>query len=215
MTDSVKITYFGISCFYIQYRKLNLLIDPGTKKIPDDILVDYIFATHDHPDHIRGMKKVVENNPQALIIGNSQVISSLKKILNEKKTINNAESLSLDNAVLKFVNCRHGIFKGCINTGISLILENGVSIGHVGDAVEYDAFRGEKLDVIIIPISGFVTTSPKKAIKEVREFKTLPKMIIPVHWVFRKPNSFCSKISKEFGTEIECKVLEKNQSLVI
>lgn len=215
MTDSVKITYFGISCFYIQYKNLNLLIDPGTKKIPDDIPVNYVFATHDHTDHIRALKKVVQTNPQALIIGNRQVISGLKKIPNETRIINDAESMSLENVVLKFLNCRHGIFKGSINTGINLILDNGITLGHVGDAVEYSGFRGEKFDALIVPISGIVTTSPKGAIKELLEFETLPKMVIPMHWVFRKPYGFCSKISKKFGTEIECKVLKKNQSLVI
>ena len=215
MTDSVKITYFGQSCFYIQSNNFDILIDPGTGNIPSDISVNCIFATHEHTDHISQLKKVAKSNPEAVIIGNTRVLSKFKEITNEKKRIEDGDSLALGNAKMKFINCRHGLFKGVNNTGISLTFENGISIGHVGDAVEYEGFRNDIFDVLIIPISGMVTSSPKKALKELSEFKTLPKKIIPMHWLFRKPERFCSAISSQFGSEVECTVLKNNEHLIV
>lgn len=52
-TDYMKITKFGHACILLETPSTRLLIDPGVvSDLPDDLLVDAVVITHEHPDHL-------------------------------------------------------------------------------------------------------------------------------------------------------------------
>ena len=80
------------------------------------------------------------------------------------------------------------------------------------DAKEYKMFAKEEIDVLGVPIIGIFTSSPSKAIKELKKFIKKPKAIIVMHWGWRNPKKFCKKFTKEFP-DIKCVVPENGQEI--
>ena len=102
----------------------------------------------------------------------------------------------------------HGLF--CSEKNIGIIIHTPeLSFGHLGDAVSFEGFKDKKVDILAVPIVGIFTASPKGAIKELEKFKQPLPIIVPMHWLFRRPKSFCKKLKKRFP-EVECIVPRDN-----
>jgi len=186
------------------------VLDPG-EKIDPSIPIDIIYATHDHFDHVNGIKPILKMNPGAMLIGNSQVIKKFKHLTENLQIVESEKSIELKSWRLSFFKCRHGIFSNVKNLGV--IVENfGFKFGHVGDAVEFKAFYQKNLDILALPISGFFAASPIRVVRELNEFNTIPKTIIPMHWLFRRPKKFCQKLIKKFP-DTRCIIPEKGRKL--
>ncbi|MFX1282592.1 MAG: MBL fold metallo-hydrolase [Promethearchaeota archaeon] len=208
--SEVTITYLGQSGFLLQDGNTNLVLDPG-KKIDPSIPIDIIYATHDHFDHVNGIKPILKTNPGAILIGNNQVIKKFKHLTDNLQIAESEKNIKVKSWHLSFFKFRHGIFSNVMNLG--LIVENlEFKFGPVGDAVEFKAFYQKNLDILALPISGFFAASPTRVFRELKEFNSIPKTIIPMHWLFRRPRKFCKKLMKKFP-DIRCIIPEKGEKL--
>lgn len=76
----MKIQFLGQNCFLFTYEGKNILSDPfynfQKEKSGFDITaqkIDYVLITHAHGDHIADVKEVLENHPNAQIIGQPEI----------------------------------------------------------------------------------------------------------------------------------------------
>ena len=77
-----------------------------------------------------------------------------------------------------------------------IVSNGGDSFGHLGDTVTYEGFYHEKLDTLAVPITGGVTTSPGRAIEELKKFDVIPRIVV-MHWAFRNPKRFCRRLGED------------------
>jgi L-ascorbate metabolism protein UlaG (beta-lactamase superfamily) len=207
--SDLKVRYIGQSGFQLTKGNSTILIDPADKKA-GDIKGDLVYCTHRHGDHIGGIPSFMERNPEAILLTNEQVSQKFREFTDSTVLSQDGESYHHDLWDFLFIESKHGLIND-LNLGV--IVRNGVdSFGHCGDTVTFEGFSSSQLDTIAIPIAGILTASPSGAISELRKFdKPLPTIVV-MHWVLRKPNSFCKRLSKEFP-EVRCIVPEKGELL--
>ncbi|MHA2356237.1 MAG: MBL fold metallo-hydrolase [Candidatus Thorarchaeota archaeon] len=196
MTKWPEIRYLGQSGFHIKYETKGLIIDPSNKK-SGNVDGDVVFCTHKHFDHTRGVGTFLERNPDAVLVGNAQVIRALEKWQDRSIEAKLGEKLGFDEFVFEYVKGQHGFFRGIDTYGL-VVRSHEFSFGHGGDSLTLDGFQEQKLDLLAIPISGIVATSPKSAIEQLAKFTPPLPAIIPMHWLFRNPNSFCNLFREKF-----------------
>ena len=211
--NSVTVTYFGQSCFLLEYQNSKLLIDPR-KKTHSEVEGDIIYATHRHMDHTAGIETFLKiNAPSGVLISNTQVTRKYSQFGNQVITIKNGESLTKGVWELKFIFGKHGLFffRGVENIGV-IVKTPSFTFGHLGDSVNFEGFANLDLDMLAVPIGSMFAASPKGAIKELKKFtKPLPT-IIPMHWLWRNPDGFCKNLTKEFP-EAKCIIPKKGAKI--
>jgi L-ascorbate metabolism protein UlaG (beta-lactamase superfamily) len=79
----MKITKFGHCCLLLEIDGVRFLTDPGTMSSGEESAtgVDAIVITHEHADHfhIDSVKKIIANNPDAMVVTNAAVGALLTK----------------------------------------------------------------------------------------------------------------------------------------
>lgn len=191
-----EIKFHGQSCFTLRVGESIILIDPGKKKF-GEISGDIVYVTHKHPDHTAGVKRFLRRNPNSILLCNTQVADKFKTFDNRIIIARPEEEFNHNGWRFRFIKGTHGIFRNTENTGV--IIENSsLKFGHAGDTVEFQGFSQEKLNLFAIPIGGFFTASPKRALKELESFEQPLPIIIPMHWLIRNPSKFCSKLTTFF-----------------
>lgn len=205
----ITITYFGISCFLLDLQTVKILIDPGKKSL-GRIKANFVYATHRHFDHTRGLNEFLEFNPESsVLICNEQVAKNYTKWGDRVKIIADGDLIERDQYKLEFIAVKHGVFSGELNIGI-IVHSSSFSFGHLGDAISFDGFADKKLDMLAVPIVGMLTASPSRAIKELENFNKPLPIIVPMHWIWRRPKGFCRKLSEKFP-EVRCIVPRKDE----
>lgn len=212
MEIGLKIKFLGQSSFLLEDSNTSLLIDPGSKK-SGDFPGNAVYVTHGHTDHIAGVKTFLERNSESLLYCNESVAKKFKLYKDRIREVAPGKVLNHGSWELRFANFRHGIFRWEKNTGI-IITTGDTVFGHVGDAKEYSGFYREDLNILAIPISGIVTTSPKKALKDLQEFIKVPEYIIPMHWIWRNLENFCKDFNARFPGS-KCLIPEKGTYISI
>ncbi len=196
LNNDVHVRFLGHSGFEIQKDSSTILIDPSNKK-SGDIKGNLVYCTHNHFDHTRGVDVFLERNQEAKLAGNHQVIEKFTHWEDRTLEVSKGDALTEGPWSFEFVPNKHGVFKGVANLGVILRAE-GFSFGHPGDAVYFKGFYNAGLDMFATPISGAFAASPKRALSEITKFADPKPTIIPMHWLFRKPKSFCHEIMKRF-----------------
>ncbi|MFW9912534.1 MAG: MBL fold metallo-hydrolase [Candidatus Thorarchaeota archaeon] len=191
-----EIRFLRQSGFYIRFRARSLLIDPSNRK-SGDYDGDVVYCTHKHSDHTGGVGNFLMRNPEALLVGNRQVIDALGEWRERAVEARLGEELNFDEFSLEFVECEHGLFRGVVVYGV-IVKSDGFTFGHCGDSVNLERFGDKDLDMFALPISGIVAASPNSAIEQLAKFKTPLPTIIPMHWLFRRPKSFCKQFQNKF-----------------
>ena len=195
MTETPRITFLGQSGFLIETSNSTLLLDPSNKK-SGDFDGDIVYCTHNHMDHIGGVKCFLDRNTDAVLIGNEQVAN--KFVEHGERIISCTDGQTLERGpwTFTFSRLRHGIFGGVLNLGV-VVSVGDFSFAHCGDAVAFDGFPSSNVDVLAIPIGGAFAASPKIALKMVQSLSAPLPTIVPIHWLFRSPEGFCKKLSVE------------------
>jgi L-ascorbate metabolism protein UlaG (beta-lactamase superfamily) len=210
MTSPI-ITYFGTSCFLLEFESLKILVDPGKKGLGRK-KGDIVYATHRHFDHTRGIEEFLRyNDESSILISNEQVTQNYVNWGDRVKTIEENETLLLGELTLEFISAKHGMFKGEKNLGI-IIRSSDFQFGHLGDGVSFGGFASKKVDILAVPIGGFFTASPKGVINELAKFENPPSTIVPMHWLLRSPKGFCKKISKAYP-QMNCIIPKKGEAI--
>jgi L-ascorbate metabolism protein UlaG (beta-lactamase superfamily) len=184
------------------------LIDPSNKK-SGDIDGDLVYCTHRHLDHIGGVPRFMERNQDAILLTNEQVARQFDQFFDRTVLASDGGSYQYGEWEFQFIKSKHGVFND-VNLGI--VVRNGEdSFGHCGDTVAFNGFTSLLIDTLAIPIAGILTTSPSKAINELKKFNHLPTIVV-MHWVIRNPRNFCRKLSQEIPG-IKCIIPEKGKLL--
>ena len=180
----MKITKFGHCCLLIEEKGLQILTDPGTYTDAQNEIknIDVILITHEHQDHfhVPSVKKILINNPGAVIITNSAVNDLLKKEgIISAKVVEDGEDLNVKDILFEAFGEKHAVVYKEIgqveNTGYFI----GEKLFYPGDAYTIPE-RGSKRNVEILaaPFAG-----PWVKISEAIEYvlAVKPKKCFPVH----------------------------------
>lgn len=201
MTEFPIITYLGQSGFKLESSNSTLLIDPSNKASGDHD-GDIMYCTHNHNDHIGGVDVFLERNASAILVCNEQTAAKFTKWGDRVKVVSDGETFENGPWSFQFTLLKHGIFKGIQNLA-TVITIGAFSFAHSGDAVEFLNFPPIPVNVLAIPISGGPTASPGNALKMVAELQEPKPIVVPMHWLFRKPKGFCKNLQQQVP-DVKC-----------
>ena len=78
----MQIKYLGHSCFLLDINGTSIIVDPFISPNPSAsnidvsaIKVNYVMLTHGHEDHVADAETILNNNPEAIIISNYEIVS--------------------------------------------------------------------------------------------------------------------------------------------
>jgi flavorubredoxin len=69
--------------------------------------IDYLIVSHTEPDHAGAIGRLLEMNPEIVVVGSQMAIAFLKEITNgefKSKVVKDGETLSLGNKTLRFIS---------------------------------------------------------------------------------------------------------------
>lgn len=192
MSVTPRITFLGQSGFYIESTDSKLLIDPSNKK-SGELDGDIVYCTHNHMDHVGGVKVFMARNPDAILLGNDQVLEKFPQFADRAIHCHEGMSQILEPWNFEFKQLPHGFFKGVLNLAIVARIGE-FSFAHCGDAVSFDGFPPSPVNVLAIPIGGAFAASPRKALSMIKNLEDPIPTIVPMHWLLRNPREFCKKL---------------------
>ncbi len=207
----MRVTFLGHAGFLLESAKSGILIDPGNRKA-GEVTGDMVYVTHHHIDHVSGIEAFLDGNPKSALLCGGKTAAMFHEWEGRIIPVRPGSDTSGGPWDMKFVKCRHGFVRWVENTGI-IVRADGYSFGHPGDATEYGAFYGERLDMFAVPIPGFFATSPGRAIRELKKFSVPPRVIVPMHCLWRSPKRFCERVRKAFP-DSACVVPEVGKEIV-
>lgn len=187
----MKIKFLGQNCFLFTYNGKNILSDPfyNFQKAESgfDITaqkIDYVLITHAHGDHTADVAEVLQNHPEATIIGQPEICGYYKHA--HSIDINFGGSAKIDDLKISMVPASHtssfpdGTYGG-EPAGYIFRLpgQNLYLAGDTGVSAEMALFPKVfgKLDLSILPIGRHYTMCPRKAAFAAKELLLTPKVI--------------------------------------
>ena len=210
LTEVPQITFLGQSGFHLVLETGSIVVDPKDKESGDRD-GDILYCTHKHFDHTGGVNAFLQRNAEAVFVANEQVAKTFSKWSERTIIVQPGNTYSSGPWSFKFVECKHGLFRKINDVGV-VVQIGGFSFGHPGDSTILLGFGDFELDVLAVPISGAVSTSPDCAVSQISQFKTLPKTVVAMHWLFRKPEGFCQKVREELPS-VRCIVPKDGELL--
>ena len=152
----MKVTKYGHCCLLIEDKGVRVLTDPGSYTTAQNDVKDIhvVLITHEHGDHfhIESVKKILQNNPEVLIVTNTSVNELLKKenILNTK-VVEDGESFEYKGIVLN----GHGNVHALIHEEWPKVQNTGYMIN---ERLYYpaDAFHNPQVpvEILALPVAG-------------------------------------------------------------
>ena len=169
---------------------------------PEEIVFDFIIATHDHGDHFDtgSINKMVNEKTQTKLVGPTSVLNAAKKINLSKRLLvklDRNEKVAILNCELSGVFADHGTSApDCIGVIIKTGSKNIYFTSDtcyrpdLGKLVKFE----QPIDLLIVPINGKFGNPDSKDASYITAW-VKPKMVIPSHfWLFKEhggdPGSF-------------------------
>ena len=187
--EKINVTMFKHASLAIEYKGLEIYIDPVTKVADTTIdykempKADYILITHEHWDHLDSVAVQELSKPGTQIILNG----ASKKILGEGTVIGNNQTMDLkDNIILESVpayNTTPGREKfHPKGNGNGYILNfDGTRIYIAGDTEDIPEMAQIKdIDLAFLPVNQPYTMTVDQAEKAALTIR--PKILIPYHF---------------------------------
>ena len=181
----MNITKIGQACIVVEEQGVKVLVDPGSYTTAQDELtgVDAIVITHEHGDHmgIDSIKKILANNPGAVVIANASVGAALEKEGIAYTKVADGEQAEVKGLIIKGAGKEHATicdgFGLCENTGYFI----GPRLFHPGDAL-YNP--GIPVEILALPTGG-----PWMKIGEAIDYARAvhPRTAFPIHDFMYKP----------------------------
>ncbi|SNZ00306.1 metal-dependent hydrolase [Flagellimonas pacifica] len=110
----MNITFLGHATIFIETENYKLIIDPfisgnnlATHINIDTLKVDYILITHGHQDHVLDVETIAENNPNAILISNYEIVQWFSEKGIKGHALNHGGNYHFDFGSLKYVNAIH------------------------------------------------------------------------------------------------------------
>ncbi|MFH1565036.1 MAG: MBL fold metallo-hydrolase [bacterium] len=168
----MQITWCGHSCFKIQTKtnsgEVIVVTDPFGKdmgfKIPKTV-ADIVTVSHNHYDH-----------------------NKIEEVGGEPFAINGPGEYEVKGVfvygVASFHDNQEGKERGGNTIYIIKLLDEDITIAHLGDLGHVLSNKElehlEKIDILLIPVGGKYTISPKEAVEVANQID--PRIIIPMHY---------------------------------
>lgn len=183
----MKIKKLGHCCFIIEPKEgVRVMTDPGA---PDysgntdgEMNINAVLITHEHGDHLHidTLKKVLENNPNAIVVTNTSVGKLLDAEGISYTKVEDCEDLEIEGVKIAGFGDKHAeIYKefGQVqNTGYMID-----KLCYPGDSFSYPQ---TDVDILALPVAG-----PWMKIKNAIEYtlEINPRICFPVHDGMIKP----------------------------
>jgi L-ascorbate metabolism protein UlaG (beta-lactamase superfamily) len=177
----MKITKFGHCCFLVEDKGIRILTDPGKFSDKQNELknIDAIVISHEHDDHIHtgSLDKIIENNPEAIIITNTGVKDLLKdsKYLDKIKIVEEGAKIDIKGLLIEAYGNEHMD----VYPNIKMPQCTGYFFNNKF-FLPGDKFNnpGKSVDILGLPVSG-----PWLKISESVDYALSihPRIAIPVH----------------------------------
>ncbi len=160
MTEMIKVTWLGHSCFKAEYKEYTVIFDPYENGyVPGLELAiqeaSQVLCSHEHGDH------------------NARAMVHIK---------NSAPSPFRIQAISTYHDDRQGALRG--QNTIHILDDGSFRISHAGDLgcgllpEQKEALKN--LDLLMIPVGGYYTIDAGQAKKIVEEIH--PRIVIPMHY---------------------------------
>ncbi|AXH99247.1 metal-dependent hydrolase [Sporosarcina sp. PTS2304] len=217
----MKITRLGHAMYLLTSQSTkNYLIDPFFDLNPGCPpqfntqeffhTVDAVFLTHGHFDHTSGLQKMMEANPQLLIVAPYELaMILLQKGYQNIFPLNLGGSIELDDVQATMVPAKHSSSYGETEgppiyageaAGYVFEFTDGLTLYHSGDtALSYDIQLIQELykpTVAILSASGQFTMGPREAAYAVRNFLEVD-FVIPSHTFPSKKTAASAEIYEQ------------------
>lgn len=183
---------------------IRIMTDPGafSNMQNEEKGISAILVTHEHPDHlhIESLKKVLENNPQAVVITNTAVGKLLAEAGIAYTKVEEGDKYDLNGVKISGFGNLHAetypTMQQVQNTGY--MIDN---LCYPGDSF---SFPDAEVDIIALPVAG-----PWMKLKDAIEYaKNInPRIVFPVHdgfihdwasFIWDNPKKFLQEISIDF-----------------
>ena len=225
----MKITKYPQSCVLIETKGKRILIDPGkfvyeqTDIKPEDFKdINILLLTHRHSDHClpEAIKIIKENNPNMVILGNSEVKDVLNKEEIEIETVKVGDIKEFDNIKIEVVKAIHGICPVNKNPdGVPkenngfIIDDDEIRAYHCGDTIAF--YPDFNVDILFVPICGHgVVMEPDIAVDFCGLFES--KLVVPMHYDSPNHPKGTEKFEEKIkNTNLNYKILKNNESIEI
>ncbi len=181
----MRITKYIHSCLLFEKESDKILFDPGKfsfieEKVKPEQFQDIqaIFITHKHPDHIDAdaLKKILDNNENAVVLANSQIAEMLgeKEISAEVFEDGNKKIASFE--IEAFDAPHEKLLADEIPQNTAYIVDE--KILHPGDSYHENLYEKRKTKILCLP-----TMAPWTTELQTYNFakKMSPEIIIPIH----------------------------------
>lgn len=190
----MKYTYYGHSCFSVQFGEKTLLFDPfisGNDLAKDidinSIKADYIFVSHGHSDHTGDLEKIGLNN-SAIIIGAYEIAVWAGNKGLKYHPMNLGGKWQFDFGTVKCVNAVHSSVLPDGTYGANamgfVVSDDNQAFYYAGDtALTMDMQlipRYKKIDLAILPIGDNFTMGIEDAVQAAKMVNT--DKVIGVHY---------------------------------
>ena len=187
----MKITWLGQACFAIESAS-TLVTDPYNPmmgKLPGDLTAAVVTVSHAHPDH--SYTQGVGGQPR-IIAQTGRVTAGGFDIRGIAAFHDNAQGKRRGGNIIFVIRAEEMTLCHLGDLGHLLTEQQVAEIGHV--------------DVLMIPVGGFVTLGAADAAAVVAQLK--PKLVLPMHYKTRKsfillPIAGVNHFTKALGWEVE------------
>jgi L-ascorbate metabolism protein UlaG (beta-lactamase superfamily) len=185
---SMKIKKIGHCCLVIETKGIRIMTDPGvfTTAQDDEKNISVVLITHEHADHfhIESLKKVLANNPQALVVTNSAVAKLLEQENIAHSLLEHGGSVTLYDVLFEGIGEHHATIYQELgqvqNTGFFI----DSTLFYPGDAFTDPRLNGavgqaqRPIPILALPVAG-----PWMKISEAIDYAVLlkPTQAFPVH----------------------------------
>lgn len=183
----MTIKKLGHCCLLIKTDGKTVLTDPGAfSTAQNDVAgVDIVLITHEHQDHLHidSLRKVLANNPQAVVVANASVGRLLDKENIKYQILEDGQKRQFDSLSVEGFGTIHAeIYKTLPrvqNTGFMI----AGRLCYPGDAFEKP---NQQPEIIALPVAG-----PWMKISEAVDYalELQPKSVFPVHDAILSPAS--------------------------
>ena len=201
----MKIKKLGHCCLVIEIDGKRIMTDPGAYTIEGQTKeqnIGLILITHEHQDHLHidSLKKVLENNPNVIVVTNTSVGKLLDGANIKYIKIEDGQKYDFDGVSVVGFGSKHAEIYGAYgqvqNTGYMID-----SFCYPGDSFSNPNF---KVDILALPVTG-----PWMRIKDAIDYAKMikPRIVFPVHdahihdwatFIWRVPENLLKEVGISF-----------------